>query len=107
MCRRPLAVAAYFVAHALYKAGLFLVAGIIDHGTGTRDVTALGGLRDHLTISFICSALAAVSMFGLPPFLGWFAKEEVYAALGTDDAAGDRRSRRDVRSATRCSAPRH
>ena len=81
------AVAAYFVAHALYKAGLFLVAGILDQGTGTRDVTVLGGLRDHLTISFICSALAAVSMFGLPPFLGWFAKEEVYAALGTDDAA--------------------
>ena len=82
-----LAVSAYFVAHALYKAGLFLVAGIIDHGTGTRDVTALGGLRDHLTISFICSALAAVSMFGLPPFLGWFAKEEVYATLGTQDVA--------------------
>lgn len=82
-----LAVAAYFVAHALYKAGLFLVAGIIDHGTGTRDVTALGGLRDHLTISFICSVLAAISMFGLPPFLGWFAKEEVYAALGANDPA--------------------
>ena len=78
-----MAVAAYFIAHALYKAGLFLVAGIIDHGTGTRDVTRLGGLRDHLTISFICSALAAISMFGLPPFLGWFAKEEIYADLHT------------------------
>jgi len=82
-----MAVAAYFVAHALYKAGLFLVAGIIDHGTGTRDVTKLGGLRDHLTISFICSALAAISMFGLPPFLGWFAKEEIYASLGADNLA--------------------
>ncbi len=81
-----LAVAAYFVAHALYKAGLFLVAGIIDHGTGTRDITALGGLRDQLTISFIASGLAAVSMFGLPPFLGYFAKEEMYAGLGFGDA---------------------
>ena len=82
-----MAVAAYFVAHALYKAGLFLVAGIIDHGTGTRDVTRLGGLRDHLTISFICAALAALSMFGLPPFLGWFAKEEIYADLHVHDFA--------------------
>lgn len=82
-----MAVAAYFVAHALYKAALFLVAGIIDHGTGTRDVTQLRGLRDHLTISFICSALAALSMFGLPPFLGWFAKEEIYADLHTADFA--------------------
>jgi multicomponent Na+:H+ antiporter subunit A len=78
-----LAVGAYFVAHALYKAGLFLVTGILDHGTGTRDITALGGLRDEMTISFIAAALAALSMFGLPPFLGWFAKEEIYASLDT------------------------
>jgi multicomponent Na+:H+ antiporter subunit A len=82
-----MAVAAYFIAHALYKASLFLVAGIIDNGTATRDVTKLGGLRDHLTISFICSALAAISMFGLPPFLGWFAKEEIYADLHTGNVA--------------------
>ena len=80
-----MAVAAYFVAHALYKAGLFLVAGIIDHGTGTRDITALGGLRDNLTITFIAAGLAAVSMFGLPPFLGYFAKEEMYAGMGFGD----------------------
>ncbi len=74
------AVAAYFVAHAFYKAALFLVAGIIDHGTGTRDITRLGGLRDQLTISFIAAALAAISMFGIPPFLGWFAKELAYSS---------------------------
>jgi len=78
------AVAAYFVAHALYKAALFLVAGIVDHGTGTRDIAHLGGLRDQLTISFISSALAAASMLGVPPLLGWFAKEEIYAAAGVD-----------------------
>jgi multicomponent Na+:H+ antiporter subunit A len=81
-----MAVAAYFVAHALYKAALFLVAGIIDHGTGTRDITALGGLRDTLTISFICAGLAALSMFGVPPMLGYVAKEEMYAALTYGDA---------------------
>lgn len=83
-----MAVAAYFVAHALYKAALFLVTGIIDKGTGTRDITALGGLRDSLTISFICVGLAALSMFGVPPLLGYLAKEEMYAALNYGDAWG-------------------
>ena len=45
----------YFVAHALYKAGLFLVAGIIDHAPGTRDITVLGGLREPMAISFIAA----------------------------------------------------
>ncbi len=83
-----MAVASYFVAHALYKAALFLVTGIIDHGTGTRDITALGGLRDSLTISFICAALAGLSMFGIPPLLGYLAKEEMYAALTYGDVPG-------------------
>jgi multicomponent Na+:H+ antiporter subunit A len=83
-----MAVAAYFVAHALYKAALFLVAGIIDHGTGTRDITQLGGLRDTLTFSFIGSALAALSMFGMPPLMGYLAKEEMYAAASTGNAWG-------------------
>lgn len=71
----------YFVAHALYKAGLFLIAGAIDHSTGTRDLTLLGGLRDPMTVTFIAAILAAISMIGLPPLLGFFAKEEMYAAL--------------------------
>jgi multicomponent Na+:H+ antiporter subunit A len=71
----------YFVAHALYKAALFLIAGAIDHATGTRDITALGGLRDPMTVTFIATILAAISMIGLPPLLGYFAKEEMYAAL--------------------------
>ena len=71
----------YFVAHALYKAGLFLVAGAIDHGTGTRDVTRLGGLRDSMPVSFIAALLGGAAMLGLPPLAGFFAKEEMYAAL--------------------------
>ncbi|HEV7276102.1 MAG TPA: putative monovalent cation/H+ antiporter subunit A [Devosiaceae bacterium] len=71
----------YFLGHALYKAALFLVAGIIDHEAGTRDITALGGLRDHLTITFLISVLAAASMIGLPPLVSYLAKEEMYLAL--------------------------
>ncbi|MHB1103455.1 MAG: putative monovalent cation/H+ antiporter subunit A [Devosia sp.] len=74
----------YFAAHALYKAALFLVVGIIDHETGTRDITALSGLRDALTVTFIATVLAVVSMIGLPPLIGYLAKEEMYAALLTD-----------------------
>jgi multicomponent Na+:H+ antiporter subunit A len=74
----------YFAAHALYKAALFLVVGIIDHETGTRDITALSGLREPLTITFLAAVLAAVSMIGLPPLIGYLAKEEMYAALLTD-----------------------
>jgi multicomponent Na+:H+ antiporter subunit A len=75
----------YFVAHALYKAALFLIAGAIDHSTGTRDITALGGLRDPMTVTFIATILAAVSMIGLPPLLGYIAKEEMYLALPLTD----------------------
>jgi multicomponent Na+:H+ antiporter subunit A len=78
----------YFLAHALYKAGLFLVIGIIDLETGTRDLTALGGLRDHLALTFIAAVLVGASMFGLPPLLGYFAKEEMYLALTTGDWTG-------------------
>ncbi|MDB5541533.1 MAG: NAD(P)H-quinone oxidoreductase subunit 5, chloroplastic [Devosia sp.] len=71
----------YFISHALYKAGLFLVAGAIDHGTGTRDIMALGGLRDPMTVTFIGTIMASAAMFGVPPLLAFFAKEEMYAAL--------------------------
>jgi multicomponent Na+:H+ antiporter subunit A len=77
------AAVVYFLAHALYKAGLFLVSGIIDHETGTREVTALGGLRDSLALTFIAAILGAASMIGLPPLLGFFAKEEMYLAAST------------------------
>jgi multicomponent Na+:H+ antiporter subunit A len=76
-------VVIYFVAHALYKAGLFMVVGAIDHKTGTRDITALSGVADRMPVTFICAALAGVAMIGLPPSLAFFAKEEMLlAALG-------------------------
>jgi multicomponent Na+:H+ antiporter subunit A len=75
----------YFVGHALYKAALFLVAGAIDHGTGTRDVTALGGLRDPMTVTFIATIMAAGAMVGVPPLVAFFAKEEMYLAFAIGD----------------------
>ncbi|ODT81644.1 MAG: Na(+)/H(+) antiporter subunit A [Pelagibacterium sp. SCN 64-44] len=82
-----LAMLVYFIAHALYKAALFMVAGAIDHETGTRDLTGLGGLADRMPVSFIGAALAALSMLGLPLTLGYFAKEEMYLGLMSGDWA--------------------
>jgi multicomponent Na+:H+ antiporter subunit A len=75
----------YFVAHALYKAGLFMVVGAIDHEAGTRDITVLGGLSRKMPITFAAAALAGIAMFGLPPAIAFFAKEEMYLYLFSPD----------------------
>ncbi|NRP18209.1 Na(+)/H(+) antiporter subunit A [Ensifer adhaerens] len=79
------AAALYLVAHSLFKGALFMVAGIIDHETGTRDVTKLGGLRSAMPLTFVIALAAALSMGGLPPFFGFLAKEEIYDALASLD----------------------
>ncbi|WP_299816674.1 putative monovalent cation/H+ antiporter subunit A [uncultured Roseibium sp.] len=68
----------YLLAHSLFKGGLFMIAGTIDHEAGTRDVTKLGGLRSAMPITFAAACLAALSMSGLPPFIGFIAKEVLY-----------------------------
>ena len=72
------AAAVYIVVHALYKATLFLVTGIIDHETGTRDVTRLAGLRKVMMPVAVAGFLAALSSAGMPPFVGFIGKDLVY-----------------------------
>ncbi|MFC0010419.1 hydrogen gas-evolving membrane-bound hydrogenase subunit E [Devosia nitrariae] len=79
------AMVVYFVAHAFYKAGLFLMVGVLDHGTGTRDLTALGGLMRKMPVSFVAAVLSGVSMVGLPLTVGYLAKEEMYLGLAHAD----------------------
>lgn len=77
----PLALKAAMVlliAHGLYKGALFLVAGIVDHETGTRDVTRLGGLWSKMRLTAIAAGVAALSMAGLPPLIGFISKELIY-----------------------------
>ncbi|MBB3142986.1 hydrogen gas-evolving membrane-bound hydrogenase subunit E [Halomonas organivorans] len=78
----------FLVAHAFYKGALFLVAGILDVSTGTLDITAMGGLRHALPGTALVAALAALSLAGLPPTLGFVAKEQVWATLLTSDPWG-------------------
>lgn len=72
---------AYLLAHACYKGALFLVAGTVEHETGSRDVAALGGLRAAMPVTALAAGLAAASMAGLPLFAGFIAKEQLYDTL--------------------------
>jgi multicomponent Na+:H+ antiporter subunit A len=74
------ALAVYLLAHGLYKGALFLTAGAIDHETGTRDILRLGGLRRRMPLTAAAGLLAALSMAGLPPLLGFVSKEMLYQA---------------------------
>ena len=70
----------FLVVHSLYKGALFLVAGAVDHATGSRDVTLLSGLARAMPWTAGAGALAALSMAGLPPFFGFVGKELIYEA---------------------------
>ncbi len=70
----------FLLVHSLYKGALFLVAGAVDHETGTRNVQALGGLGRMMPITAVAATLAALSMAGLPPLFGFIGKELLYEA---------------------------
>jgi len=70
-----LAVAAFVLAHALYKAPLFFVAGNVDHSTGTRNIDHLAGLAPRMPWTAAAALLAAASMSGFPMSFGYLAKE--------------------------------
>ncbi len=71
----------YLIAHACYKGALFLVAGAIEHETGTRDITALGGLRRAMPMTAVAGGVAALSMAGVPLTIGFVGKDGAYEAL--------------------------
>ncbi|MEM7722621.1 MAG: putative monovalent cation/H+ antiporter subunit A [Pseudomonadota bacterium] len=75
-----MAMTTFLVVHSLYKAALFLMIGIVDHSTGTRDATILRGLGRKMPLTFLGGALAAISMAGIPPFVGFIGKEFLYKA---------------------------
>ncbi|MCS6816956.1 MAG: putative monovalent cation/H+ antiporter subunit A [Blastocatellia bacterium] len=75
------AMVVVLLAHALYKAALFLIAGILDHETGVREPERLSGLRRAMPITTAAAMLAAASFAGFPPALGFLGKEMVYEAL--------------------------
>ena len=75
-----IAALVFIIVHALYKASLFLITGIIDHETGTRDVTKLSGLRKVLMPVAIAGFAAAIISGGVPPTIGFLGKDLIYEA---------------------------
>ncbi len=74
----PLAIFAavfHIFNHAAFKAGLFMLAGIIDHETGTRDIRRLSGLRKQMPVTAALTAVGCGAMAGIPLFNGFLSKE--------------------------------
>ncbi|GAA3603707.1 monovalent cation/H+ antiporter subunit A [Agrococcus terreus] len=63
------------VAHAVFKAALFMVIGVVDRSTGTRDLRELGGLARRMPVVAAAAIVSAASMAGIPPLLGFLGKE--------------------------------
>jgi NADH-quinone oxidoreductase subunit L len=70
----------HMINHALYKSCLFLTGGSVEKQTGTTDLAKLGGLWSKMPITFVCFAIAAASISGVPPFNGFYSKELIYDA---------------------------
>ncbi|KOP80064.1 Na+/H+ antiporter subunit A [Cytobacillus solani] len=67
--------------HATFKGSLFMVVGIVDHETGTRDIRKLGGLMNFMPITFTLAIIGTFSMAGLPPFNGFLSKEMFFTGM--------------------------
>lgn len=80
----PLALAAAMVhtlAHALFKSSLFMLIGVVDHQTGTRDASRLGSSWRKLPWTFGSVCIAAASMAAIPPTMGFISKEGMLASF--------------------------
>lgn len=71
----------HLINHATFKGSLFMIAGIVDHETGTRDIRKLGGLMSLMPISFTVALIGSFSMAGIPPFNGFLSKEMFLTAM--------------------------
>lgn len=84
----PMAVVAgvfHLINHAVFKASLFMAAGIIDHETGTRDMRKLGNLRRLMPVTSALAIIASLAMAGIPLLNGFLSKEMFFAvALDTE-----------------------
>jgi multicomponent Na+:H+ antiporter subunit A len=79
----PLAVTAavfHLFNHAAFKGALFMVAGIVDHESGTRDLRKLGGFMAFMPITATVGFIGTFAMAGIPPFNGFLSKEMFFSA---------------------------
>ena len=87
----PLAIVAavfHILNHATFKAALFMMVGIIDHETGTRDIDRLGALWSMMPLTGTMTILAGSAMAGFPPFNGFLSKEMLFEQSLTNNLLG-------------------
>jgi len=70
----------HILNHALFKAALFLVAGVVAHEAGTRAIDELGGLWRDLPVAAGVAVVSSLGMAGVPPFNGFYSKEFLFDA---------------------------
>ena len=75
----PVAAVFHIINHAVFKASLFMAAGIIDHECGTRDMRRINGLMKYMPITATLGILAAGAMAGVPFLNGFLSKEMFFA----------------------------
>jgi multicomponent Na+:H+ antiporter subunit A len=83
-----MAATIHTIAHALFKSGLFMMVGVVDHAAHTRDIRRLPALRRAMPWSFAVTVLGCASMAGVPPMLGFVSKESVLTAMGEAPGVG-------------------
>lgn len=71
----------HLINHATFKGSLFMVVGIVDHETGTRDIRKLGGLMSFMLRTFTIAIIGGFAMAGLPPFNGFLSKEMFFTGM--------------------------
>jgi len=79
---------ALLAAHAVFKASLFMVVGIVDHSTHTREISELSGLRKAMPLVVVTSVVGGASMAGIIGLAGFLAKEAAIVGLLDADIAG-------------------
>ena len=70
----------HLVTHAMFKALLFLGAGAIIHAVHSNEMSEMGGLRKYMPVTHITFLIACLAIAGIPPFSGFFSKDEILAA---------------------------
>jgi NADH-quinone oxidoreductase subunit L len=70
----------HLFTHAMFKALLFLGAGSIIHAVHSNEVSAMGGLRKYMPTTHITFLIACLAIAGIPPFSGFFSKDEIITA---------------------------
>ena len=70
----------HLFTHAMFKALLFLGAGCIIHAVHSNEMSAMGGLRKYMPVTHITFLIACLAIAGIPPFSGFFSKDEILTA---------------------------